>query len=151
MAKGKTQRRLAPRVADGGPRQDKVEAVDDFKERYARAEAVVLTEYRGLNVNQLGELRTKLRDAGAEYKVYKNTLATIAVRDLGIEELAEMLQGPTATVFAMGDAVAAAKALSDFSKDNELLVLKGGILAGKTLGAKDIQGLASLDLSLIHI
>lgn len=145
MAKGKTQRRLAPRVADGGPRRDKVEAVEDFKERYGRSEAVVLTEYRGLDVNALGELRTKLREAGAEYRVYKNTLATIAVKDLGVEELAEMLNGPTATVFAMEDPVAAAKALSEFSKEHELLVLKGGLLGGKTLDAKGIAGLAKLD------
>lgn len=145
MAKGKTQRRLSPRVSEGGPRQNKVESIDDFKERYGRSEAVVLTEYRGLDVNELGELRTKLRDVGAEYKVYKNTLATIAVRDLGVEELAEMLSGPTATVFALKDPVAAAKALADFGKEHELLVLKGGILGGKTLDAKAIAALAKLE------
>lgn len=145
MAKGKTQRKLAPRVAEGGARADKVEAVADFKDRYGKAEAVVLTEYRGLKVNELGELRAKLRDAGAEYKVYKNTLATIAVRDLEIDEIAEMLEGPTATVFAMSDPVAAAKALAEFAKDHELLVIKGGILGGKTLDAAAIQALSKLD------
>jgi len=145
VAKGKTQRKLAPRVSEGGARTDKVAAVSDFKDRYGRSEAVVLTEYRGLNVNELGDLRERLRKADADYKVYKNTLATIAVRELGIDELSEMLEGPTATVFALSDPVAAAKALAEFAKDHELLVIKGGILGGKTLDAKAIDALSKLD------
>ncbi|MFP5225152.1 MAG: 50S ribosomal protein L10 [Actinomycetota bacterium] len=145
MAKGKTQKKLAGRVGDDGPRQNKADSVADFKERYERSSAVLLTEYRGLKVNQLGDLRTKLRDAGAEYKVYKNTLATIAVRDLGIEEIAEMLEGPVATVFAVEDAVATAKALAEFAKEHEMLVIKGGLLDGKSLSADDVKGLAKLD------
>jgi large subunit ribosomal protein L10 len=145
VAKGKTQKKLAARVGDDGPRQNKADAVADFKERYEKSSAVMLTEYRGLKVNQLGDLRTKLRDAGAEYKVYKNTLATIAVRDLGVEEIAEMLEGPVATVFAVEDAVATAKALAEFAKEHEMLVIKGGLLDGKSLSADDVKGLAKLD------
>lgn len=145
MAKGRTQRKLAPRVSEGGARADKVEAVNDFKDRFGRAEAVVLTEYRGLKVNELADLRERLHKADADYKVYKNTLATIAVRDLGVDEIAEMLEGPTATVFAMADPVAAAKALAEFAKDHELLVIKGGILGGKTLDAKAVEALSKLD------
>lgn len=145
MAKGKTQKKLAPRVGDGGPRKNKADAVADFKERFERSSAIVLTEYRGLKVNQIGTLREKLRDAGADYKVYKNTMATIAVRDLGVGELEAMLQGPTAAVFAIDDVVATAKALAEFAKENELLVIKGGLFDGKPLTAAAVMDLAKLE------
>ena len=133
------------------PRPDKVAVVDEVRTKLDEADGALLTEYRGLNVPQLAELRKALRDAGSEYKVYKNTLVRIAAADAGIEIADEMLTGPTAIAFvnggadgAPGDAAAVAKALKDFAKGNDKLVLKGGVLDGVVLSADDIMALAEL-------
>jgi len=106
----------------------------------------VLTEYRGLTVTDLANLRAALRPASADYKVYKNTLARRAAADVGLTELAEWLEGPVAIAFvrADGDAVVAAKALRDFAKGNPNLILKGGMLGPRMLTVADVEALADV-------
>jgi len=126
------------------PRPEKVAVVDEVRERLSSASATLLTEYRGLKVGELAELRRNLRAAGGDYKIYKNTLVRFAVRDLGIEGVEELLVGPTAVAFVEGDAAAVAKALRDYSRTNPNLVLKGGVLGGKALSADETRALAEL-------
>jgi large subunit ribosomal protein L10 len=108
------------------------------------ASAVIITEYRGISVTGLATLRLALREHGAEYRVYKNTLARFAAREAGIEGLDALLVGPTAITFVDGDVAAVAKTLKDFSKTNQNLVLQGGAIDGKTVSASYIDVLASL-------
>ena len=126
------------------PRQEKVDVVTEIREKLEAADAAFLTEYRGLSVGALAALRVTLRQSGAEYKVYKNTLARFAARDAGIDGLEDLLVGPTGITFVQGDVAAAAKALRDLSKTNPLLVLKGGSLGKAVLSAKDVEALADL-------
>ncbi len=127
------------------PRPEKVQAVADIKERLEGAEAVFLTEYRGLTVKAVQALRRSLRESGAEYKVVKMTLAQLAASDAGVDGLNEYLIGPTAIAFAMTDPVATAKALKDFSKTNEVFVLKAGLLAGNLLTPEEVSKLADIE------
>lgn len=127
------------------PRPEKVQAVADIKERLEGAEAVFLTEYRGLTVKAVQALRRSLRDSGAEYKVVKMSLAQLAASDAGVDGLNEYLIGPTAIAFAMTDPVATAKALKDFSKTNEVFVLKAGLLAGNLLTPEEVSKLADIE------
>ena len=131
-------------------RAEKVAVVDEVRERLSSTEAVVLTEYRGLDVPALAELRRALRDAGGEYKIYKNTLVRFAVRELGLD-LEDLLTGPTALAFVAeredgtsGDPVSVAKALREFAKDHESLLIKGGLLEGKRLTSEEIDVLAQI-------
>jgi large subunit ribosomal protein L10 len=126
------------------PRPEKVAVVTEVRERFEAADAALLTEYRGLNVKALADLRRQLQPAGGEYKVYKNTLVRFAARDLGADELDSLLTGPTAITFVRGDAAAAAKTLRDYARTNQNLVVKGGLLGGKVLSAADVQALADL-------
>ena len=126
------------------PRADKVAVVSEVAQKLAAADAVIVTEYRGMKVKQLGALRRTLRDAGGEYKVYKNTLAILGAREAGVSGLDDVLVGPSGITFVSGDAAAVAKALKDAAKANPLLVLKGGVMAGKTMSAADIEALADL-------
>lgn len=126
------------------PRPEKVAVVEEVKGKLSNSDAAILTEYRGLGVKQLAELRSGLRDNGGEYKVYKNTLVRFAVRDLDLTELEESLTGPTAIAFVKGDPVAVAKTLKEFAKANPALVVKGGVLGTKPLTAKDASALADL-------
>ena len=126
-------------------RPEKVQAVTDIREGLESAEAVFLTEYRGLSVQAVQDLRRALRDAGAEYRVVKMTLAKLAAGDAGIEGLDEYLAGPTALAFAKSDPVAAAKALKDFSKDHEVFTLKAGYLSGNVLSPEEISKLAEIE------
>ena len=126
------------------PRQEKVAVVTEIREKLEGADAAFLTEYRGLSVGALAGLRVTLRQSGAEYKVYKNTLARLAANDAGITGLEELLVGPTGITFVKGDVAAAAKALRDVAKTNPLLILKGGSLGKVTLSAKDVEALAEL-------
>jgi len=126
------------------PRQEKVAVVDEVAEKLSAADAVIITEYRGLKVSQLGGLRRQLRDAGGEYKVYKNTLARLGAEKAGVDGLSDLLVGPTGITFITGDAAAVAKALRDAAKANPLLVLRGGIVGGKVISAKDVEALAEL-------
>ena len=126
------------------PRQEKVAVVTEIREKLEGADAAFLTEYRGLSVGALAGLRVTLRQSGAEYKVYKNTLARLAASGAGITGLEELLVGPTGITFVKGDVAAAAKALRDVAKTNPLLILKGGSLGKVTLSAKDVEALAEL-------
>src|SRR5215813_1565153 len=127
--------------ADSAQVARKSAVIDDITSRLRDAEASVLTEYRGLTVTDLANLRAALRPAATEYKVYKNTLARRAAADAGLTELAELLEGPVAIAFvrADGDAVVAAKALRDFAKGNPNLVLKGGMLGPRMLSVRDVE------------
>ncbi|MGH9165122.1 MAG: 50S ribosomal protein L10 [Acidimicrobiales bacterium] len=126
------------------PRAEKVAVVDEVRERLRGASAAILTEYRGLAVKDLAALRRSLREAGGEYRVYKNTLVRFAARDLEMAALEEMLVGPTAITFVHGDAVAVAKALSVFARTHQSLVVKGGMLADRALSAHDAVALADV-------
>ena len=125
------------------PRPEKVAVVDEVRAKLEASEAAVLTEYRGLNVSATAELRRALREAGGEYKIYKNTLVRFAARDLGLE-IDDLLTGPTAIAFVDGDPVAVAKALRDFAKTNPALVIKGGLLGDKTLAEAAVKALADV-------
>ncbi|MCX7621099.1 MAG: 50S ribosomal protein L10 [Acidimicrobiales bacterium] len=129
------------------PRPEKVAIVDEVKERLSTSQAALLTEYRGIGVAAMQSLRRSLREAGGEYKIYKNTLVRFAARDLGIE-IESMLTGPTAIAFVPndggGDPVTVAKALREFAKTNEHLVVKGGVLGDKVLTDADAKALADV-------
>ncbi len=129
---------------EGEPRSEKVAVVDEVKTRLSSSSAALLTEYRGLKVGELADLRRTLRTAGGDYKIYKNTLVRFAVRDLGLDIDEATLTGPTAIAFVDGDAAAVAKALRDYSRTNANLVLKGGVLSGKALSGDEIKALAEL-------
>ncbi len=118
--------------------------IDEIKEKLERAESVILVDYRGLNVEQLTELRSKYRDAGVEYKVYKNSMMRFAFNDAGFEDFDEYLKGPSAVAFGFDGPIQAAKITADFAKDNELLEIKAGIVDGKILGVDAIKEIASL-------
>ncbi len=126
------------------PRPEKVAVVNEVKGRIGDSEATLLSEYRGLSVKELAELRNSLRPFDADYKIYKNTLVRFAVRELDLPDLEQSLTGPTAITFIKGDPAGAAKALRDFSRTYPSLVIKGGVLGEKTLTAKDAGALAEL-------
>lgn len=126
------------------PRSDKVAVVDEVRERLDAADAVIVTEYRGLDVQAMATLRSDLRQAGGTYTVYKNTLARLAARDAGLAEMEELLVGPTALAFVEGDVAKVAKALRDFAGSNDNLVVKGGVLDGIILGPAEVATLADL-------
>jgi large subunit ribosomal protein L10 len=126
------------------PRPEKVAVVAEVRERLAAANAALLTEYRGLNVKALAELRRALAPAGADYKVYKNTLVRRATAEEGLSDLNTMITGPTAIAFVTGDAAAAAKTLRDFARTNPSLVVKGGVLGSKVVDAAQVGALADL-------
>ncbi|GAA3645626.1 50S ribosomal protein L10 [Nonomuraea antimicrobica] len=123
---------------------DKATAVAELKREFEGSAAAVLTEYRGLTVAQLKELRVSL-GGNAKFAVAKNTLTKIAANQAGVSGLDSLLKGPTAIAFVSGDVVEAAKGLRDFAKANPLLVIKGGVLEGKALDAAEITKLADLE------
>ena len=124
---------------------EKVAAVAELTERFKDSSGAVLTEYRGLTVAQLAELRKSLGD-NATFAVVKNTLTKIAVTEAGLaDQLSSLLAGPSAVAFVDGDVVEAAKGLRDFAKANPLLVIKGGVLDGKAISPSEIIKLADLE------
>jgi large subunit ribosomal protein L10 len=125
-------------------RPDKAAAVAELADRFRDASAIVLTEYRGLTVKQLTELRRSL-GGNASYAVVKNTLTKIAAKEAGVDALEDQLVGPSAIAFVKGDPVEAAKGLRDFAKAHPVLVIKGGVLDGKPLSADEIKKLADLE------
>lgn len=125
------------------PREDKQATVKEIKELFLNSRSSVFTEYRGLTVAQLKELRGNLREADAQYKVYKNTLVRIAAKEVGLE-FDDILVGPVAIAFANSDVVSAAKALNSFAEANKNLVLKGGVLGETVMSTADIVALAKL-------
>lgn len=125
-------------------RPDKAAAVAELAEDFRSATATVLTEYRGLSVTSMKQLR---RNLGSEtkYAVVKNTLTKIAAKEAGFDVPAELLTGPSALAFIKGDAIVAAKSLRDFAKENPFLIIKGGIYEGKNVTAAEIYKLADLE------
>ncbi|MBU39426.1 MAG: 50S ribosomal protein L10, partial [Acidimicrobiaceae bacterium] len=131
-------------------RAAKVAVVDEVRERFSDSDSLVLTEYRNLDVPAMASLREALREVGGDYKIYKNTLVRFAVADLDLE-IDDLLSGPTAIAFvgkkpdgSSGDPVSVAKALKDFAKKNEALVIKGGILENRRLTVEEINQLAEI-------
>lgn len=127
------------------PRPEKVQAVADIKERLDGAQAVFLAEYAGLSVQEQQTLRRELRANGAEFKVVKMTLARLAAADMEIDDFDALLLGPTGMTFADGDPVAAAKALRDFAKTHDVLIVKGGLLGREFLTPERIADLADIE------
>jgi large subunit ribosomal protein L10 len=129
------------------PRPEKVAVVDEVRERFSSSDAALLTEYRGIDVSEMQALRRSLREAGGDYKIYKNTLVRFAVRDLGLE-IEDLLVGPTAIAFVPseggGDPVTVAKALRDFARSNPHLVVKGGVLGESILSEAEARALADI-------
>ena len=125
-------------------RSEKSAAVAELTESFRGSSAALLTDYRGLTVGQLDELRRALGE-GTRYQVVKNTLTVRAAREAGVDGLEELLAGPTAVAFVTGDPVEAARGLRDFSRENPLLVLKGGVLAGSPVSVDEIRRLADLE------
>lgn len=133
------------------PRPEKVAIVDEVRDRLQNAEAVMVTEYRGLTVDSLSALRRSLRPIGGSYKVYKNTLIRRAATDAA-PEFNDLLTGPTALAFTettpdgqVGDVVSVAKALKDFAKDHPDLIVKGGLFEGNFLDADALKQLAEIE------
>jgi large subunit ribosomal protein L10 len=125
-------------------RPDKVATVDEVKSRVDATSTAVVTEYRGLTVAEISDLRRKLRALGTDYKVFKNTLVRRAVAGTAVEPLSEFLEGPTAIAFVNGDVSAVAKTLRDFAKESPKLVMKGAVMDGKPLSLADLVALADL-------
>ena len=125
-------------------RPEKVAVVEEIADRFRGSSASVVTEYRGLTMAQLSTLRRSLGDT-ATYRVAKNTLVKRAAQDAGVEGLDELLVGPTAIAFITGEIVDAAKALRDFSKTNQALVIKGGFMDGRPLTVAEVNQLADLE------
>jgi large subunit ribosomal protein L10 len=125
-------------------RDQKAAVIDEVAAQISEAEAVFAIDYRGISVPQAAELRTKLRDADASFRIVKNTLTLRAADKAGAEALKELLEGPTAMTFVRGDAAMAAKALSDFRRASGLLEFKGGWMNGAPLDAAQIDAIAKL-------
>jgi large subunit ribosomal protein L10 len=127
------------------PKAEKIERVAELKAGIEGSDALLLTEYRGLTVSDITELRRSLAEGGATFAVVKNTLMQRAAVDASIEDLEALLEGPTAVAFINGDPVAAAKKVVDAAKKFPALILKGGYMEGKVLSADEAKGLADLD------
>ncbi len=125
-------------------RPDKVAVVEEVRDKLRDADAAVLTEYRGLTVSELAQLRGTLRPSSTEYKVFKNSLARRAAAAAGLDDLLPYLEGPVAIAFVHGDAVIAAKAIRDFGRTNPALVIKGGLLGPRVLTGADVATLADI-------
>ena len=123
---------------------EKATAIAELADKFRNSGAAVLTEYRGLTVAQLTELRSSLREH-ATYAVVKNTLTELAAKEAGVTAFDGKLQGPSAIAFVTGDAVETAKGLRDFAKANPNLVIKAGLMDGKAMSAEDINVLADLE------
>ncbi|GAA3155402.1 50S ribosomal protein L10 [Blastococcus jejuensis] len=126
------------------PTQAKAAVIDEITERFQNSSAAVLTEYRGLTVAQLTQLRRSLGE-GSSYAVVKNTLTKRAADSVGFTDLTPLLTGPTAIAFIQGDPVNAAKAIRDFAKANPALVVKGGVVEGRTVDAREVTRLADVE------
>jgi large subunit ribosomal protein L10 len=126
------------------PTQAKAAVIEEITERFQKSSAAVLTEYRGLTVAQLTQLRRSLGE-GSSYAVVKNTLTKRAAEEVGFSDLTPLLNGPTAIAFIEGDPVNAAKAIRDFARTNPLLVVKGGVVEGRTVDAREVSRLADVE------
>lgn len=126
------------------PTQEKVETIEDFKTRLDGAKTVLVTEYRGLTVQQLSDLRKQLRGVSASYKIIKNRLAKLAMTDSDLSKLGPHLKGPTGMVISKEDPVAVAKALHTFARTNQALAIKAGFIEGQVLPPADLKALSEL-------
>jgi len=126
------------------PSKAKYAAVEKIKEDLSSADAVWVVDYRGLTVKEAESLRANIRSLGASLKIYKNSLTELALKDLGLPELGEILEGPSAFVFAAGDPVASAKAIKDYARTNTKLEVKGGLLNGHVMTVQQVQAVADL-------
>ncbi len=124
-------------------RTQKTQWVESFRDSFEDAEILILTHYKGLDVAQMSELRVKARACGASFKVTKNSLAKLALKESGFEHLSDQFTGPTAVAFA-SDPVAAAQLISEFSKENEQLVMLAASFAGNVMDANGIKALATM-------
>ncbi|WP_134686772.1 50S ribosomal protein L10 [Brevibacillus migulae] len=125
-------------------REEKVQAVNEIATKLRESQSTVVADYRGLTVAQVTELRKQLREAGVEFKVYKNSLTRLATAQENLTELDAQLTGPNAIAFSKEDVIAPAKVLADFAKKNEKLEIKGGVIEGKVVDADQIKALAAL-------
>ena len=125
-------------------RPEKEAVVKELTDKFSSAKSLVITDYLGLNVAEMTELRSKLREAGVEFKVVKNTLATIAANDVEMDEMTEYFSGPTAIAFGEDDAVSPAKVLVEFAKDHEVLEIKAGLLNGEIISKEKVESLAEI-------
>jgi len=128
----------------GNNRQIKEAKVLAIKEKMEKAQGVIFAKYQGLTVEEDTELRKKLREAGVEYRVYKNTLTTLAAKELGFDAIESILVGPLSIAFGYEDPTAPARVLNDFAKNHKKLELKGGIVQGEIFDADKVQQLAKI-------
>lgn len=125
-------------------RQIKEAKVSEIKEKLEKAQAVILADYQGLTVEEDTQLRKTLRESGIEYKVYKNSLVTLAAKELGLNGLDVYLEGPVSIAFGYDDATSAARILNDFAKDHKKLELKAGVVEGEVYDTEKVVQLASI-------
>lgn len=125
-------------------KEDKKQTVEEISEKLKKSKEVILVDYRGLSVKDMADLRAQLREIGVDFKVYKNTLARLAAKKTGQENLSELLEGPTAIAFDYQDEVTLPKTLVNFAKDHDQLEVKGGLLGEQLLGPAQVKTLASL-------
>jgi large subunit ribosomal protein L10 len=126
------------------PTEKKEHVVDELSEKLSTSAAAIITDYRGLSVAQMGDLRNKLRQVGVEYAVAKNTLTSLAAKKAGVEVIEPTLAGPTAIAFVKDDPVAAAKAIVDYARISKILSVKGALLQGQLISASQVEALAML-------
>lgn len=124
--------------------EKKKSVVQEITEQFRESQSTVVVNYRGLDVAEVTALRKELRDAGVEYKVYKNTMTRRAVANVELEELNDTLVGPTAVAFSKDDVVAPARIINNFAKDHEALEIKGGVIEGEVASVEQIKELAQL-------
>lgn len=126
------------------PNAQNVETLENIKADLSEVSAMWVVDYRGLTVKEIQQLRRNIRETGATMKVYKNTLVHLALQDAELPTLDDLLAGPSAFVFCGEDVAAAAKAVKNFAKENENLVIKGGLMEGQAVNAAEVEAIASL-------
>ncbi|MDI6875098.1 50S ribosomal protein L10 [Candidatus Solincola sp.] len=126
------------------PREEKIARVEEMRNRFLSSRFIFLTDFTGLKAEEMNALRFKLREKGGEYRVLKNTLALLAIRDTEYQSLGELLVGPVGAVFGSEDPVAVAKELAAYARENPNLKVKGGFLEGRLLDAAEVRSLALL-------
>jgi large subunit ribosomal protein L10 len=126
------------------PTSQKAIEIDELTDRFSRAQLTIITDYRGLTVGSLQDFRARVRPMDAEFRVAKNTLTRIAAERVGIEGLEAQLEGPTAILFAYGDVVAPAKAISDYVRTSRILQVRAGVMNNRVLNAADVEAISSL-------
>ena len=125
-------------------RREKERVVSELHRKLQEFRAVILTDYRGLNVEEITRLRRQLREASVEYRVVKNTLMRLASKETGLEGISDLFVGPTAMAVSNDDPLAPARVLSKFSKEMPMLEIRGGLIEGRVVGPHEIEGLAKL-------